>query len=161
MIRHTFRWLSLAILCVYALSRADLLDEKLRQHENYLASDAREGRGIGTRGLNDAADYLAAQFKEIGLQPAFDKSYFQPFEMGWGVTLGPDNRLILKDVVVDTSSGIMPIGFSSAGKVTAPVVFVGYGITAPEYSYDDFAGINVTGKIALCLTGEPGEFDTS
>ena len=95
-----------------------MLDEKLRQHENYLAADAREGRGIGTKGLNDAADYIAAQMQEIGLAPAFGNSYFQPFEMGWGVTLGPGNRLSLRRIVLDTSLGIMPIGFSSAGSVS-------------------------------------------
>ncbi len=161
MIRNALRWVPLALVCLVAASWADLLDDKLRQHENYLAADAREGRGIGTKGLNDAADYVAAQLREIGLVPAFESSYFQPFEMGWGVTLGPGNRLSLRELALDTSMGIMPIGFSSAGAVTGPVIFVGYGITAPEYNYDDFAGMDVAGKIALCLTGEPGEFDTA
>lgn len=136
-------------------------EESLRQHVYYLADDAREGRGIGTKGLEEAADYIAAEFRSIGLKPAFSGSFFQPFEMGWGVTLGAGNRLASSNAALDTSNGVMPLGFSSSGEVRAPVFFAGYAITAPEYEYDDFADMESEGKIVLCMTGEPGEFDTT
>jgi hypothetical protein len=161
MIRRYFGAVLFFAVTLFTTAQAADIEANLRQHENYLAADAREGRGIGTKGLDEAADYIAAEFKSIGLIPAFDTSYFQPFDMGWGVTLGPKNSLTLGTTTLDTSSGIMPIGFSSPGTVSAPLFFAGYGIIAPEYSYDDFAGVDVTGKILLCLTGEPGEFDTT
>ena len=155
--------LSLLLACtaVWQLSWADGVEDHLRAHVKYLADDAREGRGIGTKGLDQAADYVAAQMKEIGLAPAFGDSYFQPFTMGWGVQLGPNNFVSKEDARVDTASGIMPLGFSSPGSVTGPVVFAGYGIIAPEYNYDDFADLQTQGAIVLCMTGEPGEFDTT
>lgn len=161
MIRRMLLALSAASLFFSASVLAEDLEANLRKHENYLAADEREGRGIGTKGLDDAAAYIAKQFEEIGLVGAFGGSYFQPFEMGWGVTLGANNTLTLGDVKLDTASGMMPIGFSSAGTVSGPVFFAGYGIIAPEYGYDDFAGVDVTGKVVLCLTGEPGEFDST
>ncbi|MCL4305464.1 M20/M25/M40 family metallo-hydrolase [bacterium] len=140
---------------------ANELADRLRTHIEYLADDAREGRGIGTKGLDDAAEYIAQQFKAIGLEPAFDGSYFQEFEMGWGFALGEHNRLTYKDKTIDTKSGVMPLGFSAAGEVTAPVLFAGYGITAPEYEYDDYENFDVKGAIVLCLRKEPGEFDST
>jgi aminopeptidase YwaD len=153
--------LPLLLLGVISLTSAAPSESNLRKHIKFLADDKQEGRGIGTKGLDASAQYIADRFTEIGLQPPFDGSYFQPFEMGWGVHLGPNNRVALGAVSVDTSSGIMPIGFSSAGTVTAPVYFVGYGISAPEYNYDDFAEMHVDSAIVLCLTGEPGEFDSA
>ena len=154
----------LYLLCVLSLSVAvfaDQVRENLVLHIEYLADDAREGRGIGTKGLDEAADYIAEQFKEIGLKPAFGDSYFQPFEMGWGVELKEDNKLVLGDAQFDTSNGIMPLGFSASDNITAPVVFVGYGISAPEYEYDDYEDVETEGAIVLCLRYEPGQFDTA
>jgi aminopeptidase YwaD len=152
--------LMLALLIVNVASAANIADH-LRQHEFYLADSARDGRGIGTKGLDSAAAYIAKQFQEIGLQPAFNGSYFQPFDMGWGVTLTGENDLVVRQQKIDTASGLMPYGFSSAATVRGPIVFAGYGITAPEYSYDDYANVDTKGAIVLCLTGEPGEYDTT
>jgi aminopeptidase YwaD len=157
----TFLRVLFLLACSASVVKAAAVEDSLRGHVYYLADDAREGRGIGTRGLDEAADYIAAALQRMGLQPAFDSSYFQPFDMGWGVTLGPGNAVTLGDIRLDTASGIMPIGFSSAGTVRGPVIFAGYGITAPEYNYDDFAGVESSGAVLLCLTGEPGEYDTS
>jgi aminopeptidase YwaD len=150
----------LTIALCAALFAADL-ETNLQQHEYYLADSARDGRGIGTKGLDSAAAYLARQYAEIGLQPAFHGSYFQPFEMGWGVTLHSGNHITLRGMTIDTSGGMMPLGFSSPGTARGPLVFIGYGITAPEYNYDDYAGVDTKGAILLCLTGEPGEYDTA
>lgn len=160
----TFSALITVFVCT-PLQADDSSTETIEQHVYYLADDAREGRGIGTEGLDEAADYIAARFEEYGLEPAFEGSYFQPFEMGWGFQLGPDNQLVFGNLTADTSSGIMPLGISAAGTVSGPVVFAGYGIIASEYEYDDFADLEedslIGGAIALCLTGEPGEFDST
>ena len=151
----------LAVTSLIQTASADVLEDQLRAHVHYLADDAQEGRGIGTKGLNDAAGYIADQMTAIGLSPAFGDSYFQPFDMGWGVHLLANNFVSLVETKLDTASGIMPLGFSSPGAVIGPIVFAGYGIIAPEYSYDDFADLETQGAIVLCMTGEPGEFDTT
>lgn len=156
--------ISLSILFLLASlnqATADVWTDNLLAHVKYLADDAREGRGIGTKGLDQAADYIAQQMKDMGLEPAFDDSYFQPFTMGWGVQLGRNNFVAFGETKIDTSSGIMPPGFSSMGTVSGAVVFAGYGIIAPEFQYDDFADLETQGAIVLCMTGEPGEFDST
>jgi len=134
---------------------------QLRADIEYLADDAREGRGIGTGGLDSAANYIAMRMKQIGLEPAFGDSYFQPFKMGWGFTMGEKNLLTYKEQTIDIKTGIMPTGFSAKGEVSAQVMFVGYGITAPEFEYDDYTDIDVNGAIVLCMRKEPGEFDST
>ena len=135
--------------------------ERLRADIEYLADDAREGRGIGTKGLDDAAVYIAEQMKAAGLEPAFGDSYFQEFDMGWGFTLGEKNFITYKGQTFDTKNGVMPTGFSAPGEVTGQVIFVGYGIIAEEFEYDDFADVDVNGAIVLCMRKEPGEFDST
>lgn len=151
----------LSLLLWAAPATADGIDSRLQQHITYLADDARDGRGIGTKGLDEAAVYLAAQYESLGLLPAFNGGFFQPFTMGWGVELGPTNHLTLGALTLDTTAGIMPLGFSSPGVVRGKVVFAGYAITAPEYDYDDFGDLETQDALVLCMTGEPGEFDTT
>jgi len=155
----------LTLLCLLLILAATVFaqpnEKRIRTDIEYLADDAREGRGIGTKGLNDAADYIAKQMKEMGLEPAFGDSYFQNFEMGWGFTLGEKNFITYKEQTIDTKSGVMPTGFSAAGEVAGKVVFAGYGIVAPEFEYDDFADVDVTDAIVLCMRKEPGEFDST
>jgi hypothetical protein len=154
---------SILVICVAWLPvrAADDVAARLLAHEKYLADDAQEGRGIGTKGLDRSADYIAQQMKDIGLATAFNGSYFQNFTMGWGVHLRANNFVTFDSTKLDTSTGIMPLGFSSPGTVTGTVVFAGYGIIAPEYKYDDFANLETQGAIVVCLTGEPGEFDST
>lgn len=155
----------LTLLCllftfaVLAFAQPD--EQRIRADVAYLADDAREGRGIGTKGLDDAAVYIADKMKEAGLEPAFGDSYFQEFEMGWGFTLGEKNFITYGGQTIDTKSGVMPTGFSAAGEVTGKVMFAGYGIIAPEFEYDDFADIDVKDAIVLCMRKEPGEFDST
>lgn len=134
------------------------------RHVRTLAADEMEGRGIGTKGLDLAADYVAAQMKEAGLEPGGDGkgSWFQPLEMTTGVSLGEKNalemgRASLAPVKID--EGWRPLDLSESGFVAAEIVFAGYGITAPELSWDDYAGVDVKGKIVLVLRHEPGEKD--
>jgi aminopeptidase YwaD len=119
-----------------------------------LAAPNMEGRGLGTNGVKLAADYIESRVRALGLAPAFGKSYRQPFPVKIGVTAGKNNRL--DRVAADDWS---PLGFSSSGAFKGEVAFVGYGISAPPLNYDDFAGIDLKGKVALMLRYEPQEKD--
>ncbi len=118
-----------------------------------LASDRMEGRGLGTQGLERAADWIESQLRAT-LKPAFGDSYRQPFRVKTGVTRTEGNRLSgLSD------SEWTPLGMASSGSFSGPIAFVGYGIIAPPLHYDDYAGIDLKGKVALMLRYEPQERD--
>ncbi len=119
-----------------------------------IAADDMEGRGLGTKGIDRAAAFLETRLRELKLRPAFGTSYKQPFEVKTGVEMGEGNKLA--DLPAEAWT---PLGFSSSGKFNAPVVFVGYGIAAPPLGYDDYAGVDLKGKIALMLRYEPQEKD--
>lgn len=132
------------------------------KHVRVLASDEMEGRGVGTKGLDAAADYIAKEMEAAGLEPGGpDGSWFQPFEMTTGVALGEHNVLELGRERLDSRplEYWQPLDISESGSITAPVVFAGYGITAPELGWDDYDGLDVKGKIVLVLRHEPGEKD--
>src|SRR5688500_14351769 len=136
-------------------------------HIRYLASDLMEGREAGTRGYDLAAGYIASQFRLLELQPAGgDNDYFQevPLQAHWVVRdaarmiVRPERggrvtRLVLGEDFIVSSS---PTRATSS--VTAPAVFVGYGVDAPAFKHDDYAGLDVTGKIAVLLAGYPPAF---
>ena len=119
-----------------------------------LASEQMEGRGIGTKGIGLAADFIEARLKSLGLKPAFGKSYRQPFDVKTGVALGDGNRLA---GIADADW--TPLGMSSSGAFKGELAFVGYGISAPPLQYDDYAGIDLKNKVALMLRYEPQEKD--
>jgi len=119
-----------------------------------LAADDMEGRGLGTKGIGLAADYLEKRMREIGLQPLFNGSYRQPFPVKIGVSAGPDNAL--EGVARDDWT---PLGASSSGAFEGPIAFVGYGIDAPPLNYRDYDGVDLKGKVALMLRYEPQEKD--
>jgi len=132
-------------------------------HVKFLASETMRGRATGSPELEKAAAYIAKQFKAAGLQPVDGKSYLQAFPVTTNAKLGPNNRFEYtengKAVTLKFDEDFIPFNFSSRAKVSGEVVFVGYGITAREYNYDDYAGVDVKGKLALILRHEPQEFD--
>ncbi|HMB95181.1 MAG TPA: M28 family peptidase, partial [Tepidisphaeraceae bacterium] len=129
---------------------------ELQQDVYYLASDSLEGRGVGSDGLNQAADYIAARFKSVGLSPLPGcADYFQHFEMNAAASIGPQTYLQSADHKFEVSKDFAPLGFSAQGKFSAPLAFVGYGISSDENNYDDYAGIDVKGKVVLMLRYEP------
>src|SRR6266550_2151324 len=142
------------VLLALALGTPADLAKQFEHDIKIVAADDMEGRGLGTKGIDRAAAFLETRLRELKLQPAFGKSYKQPFEVKTGVEMGEGNRLA--NVAADAWT---PLGFSSSGKFSAPVVFVGYGIAAPPLGYDDYAGIDLQGKIALMLRYEPQEKD--
>jgi hypothetical protein len=131
-------------------------------HIKVLASEKLKGRGTGTKQLEEAADYIARQFKTIGLQPV-GGSYFQRFPVTTQARLGGSNKLTFIANGQKTSQAFdkefIPLNFSAGGSVAGEIVFVGYSITAPEYNYDDFEGIDVKDKIVVYFRREPQESD--
>ncbi len=129
----------------------------------FLSSDELKGRATGSPELDRAADYIAGQFKKAGLQPLEGKSYFQVFDVTTDARLGPKNHFQFHDASgkhkLELQKEFVPFNFSASGKFGGQVVFAGYGITAKEYNYDDYAGIDVKDKLVLILRHEPQEFD--
>lgn len=146
---------------VVATAAEQLSPTRYIEDVKFLASDAMQGRGNGSPELEQAAEYISAQFRASGLQPAGeDKGYFQAFEITTGATLGAKNELKIGDTVLKIDADFVPIVFSDTAQFDGPLVFAGYGITAPEYKYDDYAGIDATNKIVVAFTHEPQELDT-
>ena len=140
--------------------------EKIRAHVKFLSSDLLEGRGMGQRGSDIAAEYIATQFALYGLKPAGDQgTYFQEVPMV-SVTTLPDITLSLvpkngeplqlknlDDFVIHNETQ------KEVADIDAPIVFIGYGITAPEYKWDDYKGVDLKGKVALLFVNEPTSDD--
>ncbi|WP_323846046.1 M28 family metallopeptidase [Microbulbifer magnicolonia] len=135
--------------------------DNIRRDLDYLAADALAGRETGSAGYRQAADYVAAQFEQMGLQPAGSQGYLQqvPFRRAsWG---GRQPTLVLQgrdgDITFRFGEDFIaaPPAVSEDTATTANLVFVGYGIEAPEYGIDDYAGQDVQGKIAVMLAGRP------
>ena len=157
---------ALSIIAIHAEPRR--VDPKVYlEHVKFLASDELEGRGNGGPGLETAADYIAAQFKQAGLEPAGDSgTYFQRFEMITGLSVDPGNTFTMQagrtsvsfDIGRDYELASTSRDASPDGE-PLPVVFAGYGISAPALRYDDYTGIDATGKAVLIFTHEPQEND--
>jgi Zn-dependent M28 family amino/carboxypeptidase len=140
--------------------------EKIRAHVKFLSSDLLEGRGTGQRGGDIAAEYIGTQFALYGLKPAGDDgSFFQNVPMVSVHTLPATafklvpktgEPLALKnldDFVTNNESQ------TESADIDAPIVFVGFGITAPEYNWDDYKGVDLKGKVALLFVNEPSSDD--
>jgi Zn-dependent M28 family amino/carboxypeptidase len=143
----------------------DVNDDHIRTEIKFLSSDVLEGRGTGARGGDVAAQYIATQFELAGLKPMGDNgTYLQKVPMV-GITTMPDSTL-----AVTTPKGsrnlrqleetvIMDESQKPVSDIDSKLVFVGYGITAPEFNWDDYAGVDVKGKVLLMLVNEPPSED--
>ncbi len=127
-----------------------------------LASPDMEGRGAGTKGLTRAQHLIEARYKELGLDPAGVNGYTQPFNVITGARLKSDNHFVEHSAdaakELKMTRDFVPFSFSSSGKVLAQLVFAGYGATADEFHYDDYAGLDVKDKIVVVLRYEPSSF---
>ena len=123
-----------------------------------LADDAMEGRGVGTAGLEKSATWLEGRFKAAGLEPVAG-SYRQELTVTTGVALGADNALEGPGGAGQVGVDYTPLGFSGSAAFSGPLVFAGYGISAADLGYDDYAGLDVKGKVVLAMRYEPGERD--
>jgi Peptidase family M28 len=137
--------------------------DRLEEHIRYLASDRLAGRGTGTPGYDSAAQYVAQHYASLGLDSAGTEGYFQPVpflharatDQSSLVLIGRSGRRAL---VPYREYVPAPNFFEAQAEVTAPIVFVGFGITAPERGYDDYRGVDAKGKIVVFLTGGPSSF---
>ncbi|HXE05204.1 MAG TPA: hypothetical protein VN579_04395, partial [Bryobacteraceae bacterium] len=139
--------------------------EKIRAHVKYLSSDNLEGRGVGARGGRLATEYIASQLQAEGVKPSGDEgTYFQRVPLVGVTTLhtatltitGKKGRSVLhydRDFVGASQAQAPQDSFN------APAVFVGHGIKAPEYGWDDYKGVDVKGKVVVFFTNEPPSTD--
>jgi Zn-dependent M28 family amino/carboxypeptidase len=140
----------------------------IRANMNFLADDLLEGRGTGTRGYEIAALYVRSRFEELGLKPAgVNGDYFQPVPLrrmtvvpeGTSMEIlhpGKTEKLVLAHDFITGGSSLATYS-SSEG----PLAFVGFGVSAPEFDYDDFAAVDVRGKIVVELYGAPSTFPSA
>ncbi len=127
-----------------------------------LTTPAMEGRGDGTKGLTRAAHLIEKRFKSLGLEPAGTNSYLQPFTVITGAQLKGNNHFVVQAGAqkkeLRAKQNFVPFSFSSSGTAQGPLVFAGYGVSADEFQYDDYAGIDVKDKIVVVLRYEPASF---
>jgi hypothetical protein len=140
----------------------------VRAHMRFLSDSLLEGRYPGTRGYEIAARYVASQMEAMGLQSAGEQgTWFQKVPFLRAANDGSKSSLVLfngtREVALKDQEDY--IFYSEVthtdGAVEAPVVFVGYGITAPELNYDDYAGVDVRGKIVAMISNAPPNFPSS
>ena len=162
-------WIAVAVIALAtgvlwaSKARTPKVDaERIRAHVKYLASDELEGRGTGQKGGERAAAYVAQEFSSYGLLPAGENgTYFQNVPMVGVKTLpetafvlapanGEEKPLKLLDDYVTANEQQM-----ESAVIDAPIVFVGYGITAPEYRWDDYKGYDLKGRVALLFVNQP------
>lgn len=127
-----------------------------------LADDNMEGRETGSAGLRKAEAYIVEQIKKDGLEPAGINGYYQPVRFESRQIIEKDSSLALvRDGKVEPltlgDDAIFSTRVDLAPSVEAPLVFVGYGLTVPEMNYDDLAGLDLKGKVAVILSGSPSE----
>ncbi len=128
-----------------------------------IADDNMEGRETGSEGLRKAEAYVVEQLKRDGLQPAGTSGFYQPIKFVSREIVEKDSRAALirdgkpepltlgDDALFSTRVDLAP------EEITAPLVFVGYGLRVPEKNYDDLAGLDLKGKVAVLLSGSPSE----
>ncbi|WP_420148453.1 M28 family metallopeptidase [Spirosoma sp.] len=142
--------------------------DAIRNHMRILSNDSLRGRKPGTKGFDMAADYVVNQLKALGLKPAGESNTYRqdvPLRR-WQVREGGSSLTLL------TNGREQPLSYGkqfilnptpdhTSSDVTAPVIFVGYGVTAPELGYDDYSGIDVKGKIVAYVNGAPNSFPSN
>jgi len=144
----------------------DLDQSRYMTDLKFLASEELQGRGNGTPGLERAGTFVADRFREAGLRPAGDDGdFFQPFEAGEKVVGAPAGSLRFqtrdgRQLDLTLGREYVPLSIGPVRLDTEiPLVFAGYGITAPSLGYDDYADLDVRGKAVVVFTHEPGERD--
>jgi hypothetical protein len=140
--------------------------ENMKAHMTFLSSDLLEGRDAGSRGFDIAADYVASQFRQLGLTPAGDNATFFQHVPLWASRPTSQGSLVLKgpagDVALVFGEDYFPGRTPVAGetRVSAPLVFVGFGVVDPQTGRDDYKGLDVKGKIVVALAAAPNGLQT-
>ena len=141
--------------------------ERIRAHVRFLSDDLLEGRGPGLRGAEIAAKYMATQFALDGLAPGGDNGTYLQQVKFVGMKVAPGKASYTFE---PKSGAAIPLTYGDDYTVSnqalgavadfdAPIVFVGYGVKAPEFGWDDYAGVDVKGKVVLCIVGDPPSDD--
>ncbi len=183
MVRRRFfpRWLPISIVLSFSASLWLLAGEgtalqRVQSVVKYLASEELEGRAAGTEGATKAAHFLAKQLQELGYQAPWKTGYLQEFSVVTGARLGPNNQMAVQVVIprpglpyekalmrtleLKVDKDWRPLGLSADSIVTSvPVVFCGYGISSKALQFDEYANVDVKGKVALILRGTPDTTD--
>ena len=145
----------------FAAELTGTAEQRLLKDIKYLSSDELEGRGVGTEGLNKAADYIREAFRAAGLKTdTIDGDAYQKFTMITGVELGKENSFVLsgpdgKEIKLEIGKDINVCSFGGSGKLNHEVVFGGYGINAKGISYVDFEGVDVKDKVVIAMRRNP------
>lgn len=158
--------LSLFILVANCVAQNELnkniTKQEISQHIEYLASEKLAGRFSGSSENKIAAEYLKSELQSYGLKPIFTSGYFQDFDFITDISMSAENKITLsikgKNLPVPLHTGFIPAPFARESFAKSDLVFVGYGISAPKLSYDDYEGINVQDKIVVALRYTP-EYD--
>jgi len=153
----------LILVLAGGLFAAEFSPSEYLGYVNSLASENMRGRATGSPELEKAATFIRDRFRSMNLKPLAGNSYYQDFEVTASARLGTQNKLSYSSgrqkTALKVQRDFVPLNLSSAGRISGEVVFAGYGITAPEYNYDDYAGVDAKDKIVLVLRHEPQEFD--
>jgi hypothetical protein len=169
-VASAFLWIVVAPWAAAQAEDASAIEKRLADSARSLASDEMEGRGVGTKGLDRAAECIAAQFSQSGLKAnLFAGSPYQKFAVTMSVKLGANNRLALvgpssdpaKPQRIDLKPGedFNPLALGGSATFDLPLVFAGYGITGPSEHYDDYAGLDAGGKAVVILRHQPQQGD--
>jgi hypothetical protein len=152
--------IAVALLPLFQVTAAHEDGARWWLHVKYLADDSMQGRETGSAGYMDAARYVAAEFERAGLAAAGSQAYFQPvrfrtrkvLDEGTSITIDRDGGSVALQIGDDAIVGAR---VDTAPATDAEMVFAGYGLTIPEAHYDDFAGLDVKGKVVVYLAGAP------
>lgn len=146
---------------VQSAEKLETVVDRMKKDIFYLAGEECEGRGVETDGIHKAADYIAAEFKRLGVKPAMkDGTYFQSFAIRGMAKQGNENSLVLngptgQEFTTKHGPHFTVSGLTDKGKISTGVVFAGYGITIGPKDYDDYRGVNVEGKIVIVFRQTP------
>ena len=154
------RWAAVLLALAAFAGEAPEEGQRWWSHILFLADDKLEGRNTGSEGYRKAAAYVAGEFERAGLQPAGTDGYFQPVKFKSREIVEQDSSLALvrdgkAEPLTLGEDGFFGLRVDPAESLDAPLVFVGYGLTVPEMKYDDLAGLDLRGKIAVHVSGGP------
>ncbi len=140
--------------------------ERIRSDIEFFAADEQQGRGVATEGIERSAERIIAEYESIGLKPAMaDGSWRQTFDVKIGKIGLSDDTIVRfrhrngKLLRADTGIDCQPLLKGGKGTVTGGLVFAGYGISAPERGYDEYANLDVAGKVVIVIRRVPGQGD--
>jgi hypothetical protein len=154
------RWWAASLALAALAGDAPTDGQRWWSHIVFLAADKLEGRNTGSEGYRKAAAYVQGEFERAGLRPGGTDGYFQPVKFNSRQIVERDSSLtLMRDGKAEPltlgEDALISLRVDPARSVGAPLVFVGYGLTVPEMKYDDFAGLDVRGKIAVYVGGGP------